>query len=534
MRRVSVSARQEPRWSTMLLLGLVLLVVGGLLGVLCAIGLLIARGRARGRVAFTEMLRVDDPIGLRRLLASGQQGASVAALIVGVDAIALLVSRYTGVVGAAATEAAFFGQSDTVLSIALDDSLFRGGGFLIAALVFMAIGGRYSRRLSETDTNLLAARAALGAGILEIVWCAWAGQQVLLSVALSWVFALCLLPMATSSTMGLLASLGLQEHVMLMAGDPAAVASISETVDARSGRAVAWYACPPNEVKGCLGELIAPLSINERQRLQVVLCRSAETMVSAIQDCRDIEALGVACSTGVELGPDGRDGLDEEVELIDGVLIVHGALRRVRPVSIILKRLVDIFGALVGLIFFSPVMLFLAAIVKLDSGPVVFAHERVGRRGRRFKCLKIRSMRTDAEEVLQALFEADPGVRSQWEKDFKLKDDPRITPIGAFMRRTSLDELPQFWNVLRGDMSLVGPRPIVERELHLYYGRAAAGYMSVKPGITGLWQISGRNDLSYEDRVSLDAEYGRTWSVAADFMIMIRTLEIMVYGRGAY
>jgi undecaprenyl-phosphate galactose phosphotransferase len=139
----------------------------------------------------------------------------------------------------------------------------------------------------------------------------------------------------------------------------------------------------------------------------------------------------------------------------------------------------------------------------------------------------------DAEALLKKYLEGDAGARAEWERDFKLKDDPRITPIGAFLRRTSLDELPQLWNVLKGEMSLVGPRPIIEEEL-ARYGDQVDYYLETRPGITGLWQISGRNDTTYEDRVALDCWYVRNWSLWYDLVILVKTTAVVLRSKGAY
>jgi undecaprenyl-phosphate galactose phosphotransferase len=150
-----------------------------------------------------------------------------------------------------------------------------------------------------------------------------------------------------------------------------------------------------------------------------------------------------------------------------------------------------------------------------------------------FGCLKFRSMVPDADEILKRRLDDDPDARTEWEQGFKLKDDPRITPIGAFLRRTSLDELPQLWNVLKGEMSLVGPRPIIEEELERY-GDQVGYYLETRPGITGLWQISGRNNTSYDDRVALDSWYVRNWSLWYDLVILVKTINVVVKGQGAY
>jgi Undecaprenyl-phosphate galactose phosphotransferase WbaP len=200
----------------------------------------------------------------------------------------------------------------------------------------------------------------------------------------------------------------------------------------------------------------------------------------------------------------------------------------------IAKRALDIIGAGVGLVLLAPLFLIVALMVRADGGPAFFAHQRVGRGGKLFGCLKFRSMVTDSQARLEALLANDPAARAEWEATRKLKNDPRITPIGRFLRSTSLDELPQLINVLRGEMSLVGPRPVQEAEIDRYYGASAAHYMAVRPGITGLWQVSGRSETSYESRVALDVSYVSRPSLLADLSILLRTPVAVVSRRGAH
>jgi exopolysaccharide production protein ExoY len=200
----------------------------------------------------------------------------------------------------------------------------------------------------------------------------------------------------------------------------------------------------------------------------------------------------------------------------------------------IAKRALDIIGAGVGLVLLAPFFLIVALLVRADGGPAFFAHQRVGRGGKLFGCLKFRSMVIDSQARLEALLANDPAARAEWEATRKLKNDPRITRIGSFLRSTSLDELPQLINVLRGEMSLVGPRPVQEAEIDRYYGASAAHYMAVRPGITGLWQVSGRSETSYESRVALDVSYVSRPSLLADFSILLRTPVAVLSRRGAH
>jgi Undecaprenyl-phosphate galactose phosphotransferase WbaP len=199
----------------------------------------------------------------------------------------------------------------------------------------------------------------------------------------------------------------------------------------------------------------------------------------------------------------------------------------------LIKRCFDLIVSLLAIVFLSPLLLVLIYLVKQDGGHAFYGHERIGKNGRTFKCLKFRSMHADSERMLKRILATDPVARAEWEKDFKLRNDPRITKVGKFLRKTSADELPQLFNVLRGEMSLVGPRPIVEAELERY-GSASTYYLSVTPGITGLWQVSGRNDTSYRERVALDAWYAQNWSMWYDIAILFKTVAVVFGRKGAY
>ena len=189
----------------------------------------------------------------------------------------------------------------------------------------------------------------------------------------------------------------------------------------------------------------------------------------------------------------------------------------------------------VGTICISPLLVYVAyRIKKEDPGPIFFAHTRIGKDGKPFPCYKFRSMVVNSQEMLQKYLAENPAAREEWERDFKLKDDPRVTPIGKVLRRTSLYELPQIFNVLRGEMSLVGPRPVIQEELDKYYGETAKLYCTVKPGITGLWQVSGRSDLGYDERVALDATYIKNRSLWGDIVILWKTVGVVLMKKGAY
>jgi len=195
--------------------------------------------------------------------------------------------------------------------------------------------------------------------------------------------------------------------------------------------------------------------------------------------------------------------------------------------------LFDFITAACLLLVLSPIMLLIALALKLEGGSVLFAHTRVGKNSRAFSCYKFRSMVPNAEEKLQNLLQQNENLKTEWDREHKLKDDPRISKLGAFLRRNSLDELPQLLNVLKSEMSLVGPRPIVREEL-LKYGLEKSYYLMVRPGMTGLWQVSGRNDVDYETRVYLDAWYVKNWSLWYDLAILFKTIKVVLWRHGAY
>lgn len=205
----------------------------------------------------------------------------------------------------------------------------------------------------------------------------------------------------------------------------------------------------------------------------------------------------------------------------------------VRRTSRIIKRTFDIIVSFVLLILLLPLFLFVSYKVKKDGGPATYGHERIGYQGKKFKCLKFRTMVVNSQEVLSDLLKKDAQAREEWNKDFKLKNDPRITSIGKFLRKSSLDELPQLWNVFKGEMSLVGPRPIIEEETLRYKGNVDY-YLLAKPGMSGLWQISGRNDIDYETRVYLDSWYVKNWSLWSDIAILFKTVAVVLKRDGAY
>lgn len=223
------------------------------------------------------------------------------------------------------------------------------------------------------------------------------------------------------------------------------------------------------------------------------------------------------------------------MSIVDAELDVLTAQSKAnRPAGGSPKRIFDATAASALLLFLLPLLGFVCLLVfLLDRGPIFFGHERIGYNGRRFRCLKFRSMVPNSQDVLKRYLEENPGAREEWESSQKLRNDPRITRIGKFLRETSIDELPQLINVIRGDMSLVGPRPIVKAEAARYAGEIGA-YVSARPGITGLWQVSGRSDVDYERRVELDTRYVTNCSLFNDIKILFKTVSVVFSRAGSY
>lgn len=219
---------------------------------------------------------------------------------------------------------------------------------------------------------------------------------------------------------------------------------------------------------------------------------------------------------------------------IGGILGFSVTHNLTRKVNIFTKRLIDLLLIIVSAPLVFPVMLVLALLVKTTSkGPIFYRHKRVGKSGKEIKCWKFRSMYVNSQEMLEEILRTDPARKEEWERDRKFIDDPRVTKFGKFLRKTSLDELPQLINILIGEMSFVGPRPVTEEELEKY-GENAAFILSVTPGLSGMWQISGRSDTGYEERIYLDKFYIQNWSIWLDIWILIRTVWVVINGKGAY
>lgn len=227
-------------------------------------------------------------------------------------------------------------------------------------------------------------------------------------------------------------------------------------------------------------------------------------------------------------------GIEAERFFNEKIMLLRLKNNLASPLNRWIKYTFDFICTLIGTVIISPLLLLIAAGIYFDSpGPVIFRHVRIGKNGREFGCYKFRTMCMDADKKLAELLANDAAARAEWERDFKLKNDPRVTKVGKFLRKTSLDELPQIFNVLKGEMSLVGPRPVVDKELEKY-GEYLDDYLMVRPGITGMWQVNGRSDTTYEERVHMDSWYVRNWSIWIDIMLLWRTVKSVIKCEGAY
>jgi exopolysaccharide production protein ExoY len=214
--------------------------------------------------------------------------------------------------------------------------------------------------------------------------------------------------------------------------------------------------------------------------------------------------------------------------------VLFGSVGSPRPIGLTSKRAVDVVLALSGILLLAPLLIICYVVTACCSpGPALFRHKRVGFNGKRFDCLKFRTMATDAPERLHQHLEKDPVASAEWAENRKLRNDPRVTAIGAILRRSSLDELPQLFNVVKGDMSIVGPRPVTEEELSRY-SSAISAYYACRPGITGLWQVSGRSTTTFNRRVAFDSYYARQWSMRLDAKILIATIPAVCFSDTAY
>ncbi|WP_413729809.1 undecaprenyl-phosphate galactose phosphotransferase WbaP [Sodalis sp. RH22] len=359
---------------------------------------------------------------------------------------------------------------------------------------------------------------------------------------LTWVFACVSIPLARALVKRILNYLGLWKKQTIIIGSNKNACDAYHALQSEEilgFDVIAFYAVGNDEITTLLdkpvlhseSELWSKVDVNNTQFIVAVefeqhAYRDYWLKNLAKHDCRSVSVIPTL--RGVPLY-----GTDMSFIFSHEVMILRVSNNLAKRSSRILKRGFDIFGSAMIMLFLAPVILFILYQVSRDGGKPIYGHERVGLNGKKFSCLKFRSMVLNSQEVLADLLANSPEARAEWDKDFKLKNDPRITKVGQFIRKTSLDELPQLWNVFRGEMSLVGPRPVIEKELERYAGDADY-YLMAKPGMTGLWQVSGRNDVDYDVRVYFDAWYVKNWSLWNDIAILFKTINVVLKRDGAY
>lgn len=411
--------------------------------------------------------------------------------------------------------------------------------------------GHYSLRLTFWDELLYILRSLLLAALLNgmvVMFAKWPISRFLWSV--SWGLALILVPLLRSNMKSWLLRRGVWqlptvivgagrnalEAYQAMRSEPLLGFDVKAFLAVRTGR--------PDQIEVAPGEFL-PVQHLSPETLTEWLEQNGHPHVAIAVDENDlnkleqpIELLSLRYKNLHVIPPIAGlplFGVTANHFFSHEVLLLRVRNNLASPSLMLLKRLFDFCGALAGLIALSPLFAYVAWQIKRQGGPgaVFFGHERIGMNGKPFNCWKFRTMVHNSREVLEQLLASDPAARAEWDKDFKLKNDPRITRIGVFLRKTSLDEIPQLWNVLKGEMSLVGPRPIIQAELERYAERVDF-YLEARPGLTGLWQVSGRNETTYAERVALDAWYVKNWNLWYDIAILCKTVRTVLTGRGAY
>ncbi|AJF74057.1 UDP-phosphate galactose phosphotransferase [Raoultella ornithinolytica] len=360
---------------------------------------------------------------------------------------------------------------------------------------------------------------------------------------LTWVFAALLLPLARIGTKWLLNKLGLWLRETWIIGDGKNAQDAFKAINSERnlGLNVVGFVATDNENNYVNQIENIPILIANKDWLSKIDKRTQ--FIVAVEsnqgDVRNgwLREFMIKGYRYVSVIPTLRgvplDSTDMSFIFSHEVMIFRVQQNLAKLSSRIIKRSFDIIGSLGIILVLSPLLIYVSSKVKKDGGPAIYGHERVGKDGVPFKCLKFRSMVINSKEVLETLLDTDTEARKEWDATFKLKNDPRVTKIGQFLRRTSLDELPQLFNVLKGEMSLVGPRPIITAELERY-NEEVDYYLLSKPGMTGLWQVSGRSDVDYDTRVYLDAWYVKNWSMWNDIAILFKTIGVVLKKDGAY
>lgn len=406
-------------------------------------------------------------------------------------------------------------------------------GVLVVFVVF-ALGGHYTKRAAFWDevraiwrSLVLVALSSFAMGFFVQV------TYTRVQFILAWLLAFALVPLLRLAVREVLLPRGMWRLRALLVGtgDNAEEARLAVRQERHLGLEIVARV---DEQALSSAEAVAEQAAAQGCSAIIIASQEAESpslqaLVEALDTRQQFEVFVVPPLWGLPV-----HGMQVQSFVSRDVVFLRLRQNLLRRRAMWIKRAVDIMGASMALVLLSPVMLWAVLRIWLEDGcPVFYTQRRVGQGGREFDFYKFRSMVCDADAVLERWSQENPGLYAQFQENFKLADDPRVLKVGGFMRKTSIDELPQFWNVLRGDMSLVGPRPFPHRELERFTPEAIQLYKSVKPGITGLWQVSGRSDAAFEQRLALNNWYVRNWSLWLDFVILMKTVRVVLSGRGA-
>jgi undecaprenyl-phosphate galactose phosphotransferase len=414
----------------------------------------------------------------------------------------------------------------------LESAILHDAALLAGVMLYFARRGHYASRLPFWSAlqNILTASivALLCDGFLQFQL---HRPQSRMLLGLTWVFFPIAVLTFRALTRGILGKAGLWElrTVVIGSGQAARQAEAALLSEPALGYSVAGIV-PTSGIDPGSGHFWSKILRQHRAELLILVFDPQDSVTLAITQSLLRQRIRFAVMP--RLGGLPVLGFEQTNFFSHDTMMFTFRNNLAQPISRATKFLFDISVAFVLLILIFPVFLAIAAAVRLDGGPVFFAHRRVGAGGREFNCLKFRSMVPEADEALTRLIAGDTDAAAEWSLNRKLRNDPRVTPIGRILRRTSLDELPQLINVLRMEMSLVGPRPVVRGEVH-YYGDDIVYYYETRPGITGLWQVSGRSDTGYEQRVQLDTWYVKNWTLWHDIAILAKTAPAVLQCRGA-
>lgn len=422
--------------------------------------------------------------------------------------------------------------------------------FVLLVLLRFYVNGLYQKRLPFWDELRQIFMTVIYLAVLNgvvVLLAKWPFSRVLWLV--SWIFALILIPLFRAWTRRLLNRLNAWSRptVIVGAGETAWSTYLALQSEEGLGFQVVKFLNFEGEVHPELKAAGLPLEVlnkedlltflevlaSHQRNLQVVIAleQNDQTAASGLLERLSLSIPDVYLVPSLAGLP--LFGMDAQHFFSHEVLLLRSKNNLGFRPQYLMKRIFDVTAASLGLVLISPILLWIALRIRLSGPGVVFVQPRVGKNGETFHCIKFRTMVPNAEKILKDVLERDPVAKKEWLEKTKITNDPRITPIGSFLRKTSLDELPQLINVIKGDMSLVGPRPILLHEAHKYGGRLSF-YQNVRPGITGLWQVSGRSNTEYSNRVHLDTWYVKNWSLWYDIAILFKTVRVVLRREGAY